>query len=229
MSHVPTRYHGLWQRSLYAEPAEGAPVFADRDTQVFWLQAGDWHADLRVPADRPDFAGVATLADCDRAQLVWLARQTAFAGITCVEGRFCTWHRLVDLAPTLDKDIGEMRFIDENTLEECHPRGLYRELWQRVTLAHTVAPRAHFDETGLPRWLEYGDHAMAITPRVALDSAHELLAGAETLSKTSLRARAAVEVSLAHRTPAGWHVRLSTWPWREDQSTRDPSRASSGV
>lgn len=218
MSHVPTHYHGLWRRTLYAEPAAGEPVFVDRDTQVFWLQAGDWHADLRVPADRPDFAGIDTLAGCGRDRLVWLACQTAFAGITRVEGRFCTWHRLVDLAPTLDKDIGEMRFIDDDTLEERHPGGLYRELWQRLTPAGSAEPVVRLDATGLPRWLEYGDHAMAIVPRREPSPNHDLLAAPERLSGAALHERTGLEISLARRTSDGWHVTLSLWPWREGRS-----------
>lgn len=215
MAPVPERYRGLWRRSLYAEPAEGEAALVDRDTRVYWLQVGDWHADLRVPADRPDCPGVRSVDDCPRAQLVRLAGQTAFAGITRVEGRFCTWHRLIDLSPELAKDIGVMRFVDDDTLEERHPQGLYRERWERVPVSAGAEPLARVDDGGLPRWLEYGDYAMAITPRAALGAAHDLLAPASTLDDTALRERLSLRIDFAERRPDGWHVARSTHPWRE--------------
>ncbi|MES1930013.1 hypothetical protein SADO_12184 [Salinisphaera dokdonensis CL-ES53] len=218
MGHVPLRYHGLWQRTLYAEPANGEPTYVDRDTQVYWLQAGDWHADLRVPGERPDFSGVGSLDDCSHEQLIWLAGQTAFAGITRVEGHFCSWHRLVDLSPGLEKDLGVMRFVDENTLEERQPVGRYRELWSRVSQNRKAEPIVQFDADGLPAWLEYGDHAMAVTARAGIAPAHDLLADPATLTTTVLRERTALEISFAERADDGWQIRLSTLPWLEGRS-----------
>mgnify|MGYP001228711045 FL=1 len=217
MGRLPTVYHGLWQRTLYAEPAEGEPAFVNRDTQVYWLQAGDWHADLRVPADRPGFTGVSTIGGCSREQLLWLVRQTAFAGITRVEGRFCTWHRLVDLSPGLEKDIGVMRFLDDDTLEERHPEGRYRELWSRVTTANQPEHITRCDRDGLPVWLQTGNYAMAITPRRAVTASHDLLADSATLTDAELAQRAAVEISFAKRRDDGWRIALSTLPWREGE------------
>jgi len=217
VGRLPTVYHGLWQRTLYAEPAEGEPAFVNRDTQVYWLQAGDWHADLRVPADRPGFTGVSTIGGCSREQLLWLVRQTAFAGITRVEGRFCTWHRLVDLSPGLEKDIGVMRFLDDDTLEERHPEGRYRELWSRVTTANQPEHITRCDRDGLPVWLQTGNYAMAITPRRAVTASHDLLADSATLTDAELAQRAAVEISFAKRRDDGWRIALSTLPWREGE------------
>ncbi|ERJ17761.1 hypothetical protein SSPSH_003445 [Salinisphaera shabanensis E1L3A] len=217
MDHVPQIYHGLWQRTLYAEPANGEPTFVDRDTQVYWLQAGDWHADLRVPTDRPDFTGQESLAACGRDQLEWLASQTAFAGITRVEGRFCTWHRLIDLSPGLNKDIGVMRFIDDDTLEECHPESTYREIWQRVTARDSAEPVVELDAAGLPRWLQYGDHAMAIQPRPAIAGEHDLLAAPAQCTTAELHARAAVNIRYATQHDDAWQVALSTLPWQENR------------
>ncbi|GAB3675972.1 hypothetical protein [Salinisphaera aquimarina] len=221
MGHVPPIYYGLWQRTLYAEPADGEPTFEDRDTRVLWLQAGDWHADLRVSTVRPDFTGVSSLADCGRNQLIWLARQTAFAGITRVEGRFCTWHRLVDLSPGLEKDIGEMRFIDYDTLEECHPRRRYREVWRRVSPRIDTQPVVRLDDTGLPVRLVFGDHAMFITPRDGLVKDHDLLTMPTALTSEQLTQRAALTLSYAERRGEQWLIRLSTWPWMEDRLVPD--------
>ena len=215
MSLVPPIYHGLWQRTLYAEPAQGEPEHIDDDTQVFWLQAGDWHADLRVPANRPDFAGIDSLDECSRDQLQWLAGQTAFAGITRVQGPFCTWHRLVDLSPGLEKDIGVMRFIDDDTLEECHPSGIYREVWRRMSVGERPEPIVERDASGLPRWLQYGDHAMAIDAGSTVEHEPDLFAHPSELSTAALKARMAVNIRYVRRRGATWEVRLSTRPWQE--------------
>ena len=217
MSLVPTRYHGLWQRTLYAEPARGEPDRVDDTTQVFWLQAGDWHADLRVPADRRDFTGIESLPACRRDQLEWLAGLTAFAGITRVQGPFCTWHRLVDLSPGLDKDIGVMRFIDDDTLEECHPSGRYREIWRRLTTLASAEPIVERNAAGLPCWLQYGDHAMAIDDRTPADNAPDLLAEPAGLDTAALQERLAVNIRYARRRDQAWEVQLSTWPWQENR------------
>ncbi|MCG7599235.1 hypothetical protein MHM84_05515 [Halomonas sp. McH1-25] len=211
---VPLDYRGVWQRTLYAGVGDEDRHIEDRTTRVIWLQTACWHADLRVPADRPDFADVTSLDDCDRDRLVWLASQTAFAGITRVEGRFCTWHRLLDLHPGLEKDVGEMAWRDDGVLEERHPRGLYLERWVRQTAAHDEEC-IQLGSDGLPRWLQWGDHAMAIVPRPTLPEAHDLLASPESLETFALRLRAGLEISYAQRANGSWKVVLSTRPWHE--------------
>ncbi len=218
-------YQGLWQRKLYAEPADGPPVFEDETTQVYWLQCGPWHADLRVPADRPDFDGITGLDDCNHEQLVWLASQTAFAGRTVVEGRLCTWHRLIDLSPGLDKDIGEMRFVARDTLEERHPLGTYREIWQRVPHSKPTEPLIELDRSGLPRRLEYGEHAMSIASRGTTDDEHDLLAPARELPALYLAQRLSAGISLSRQSEGRWQTLLSTAPWQEDTSP-EPTRLS---
>lgn len=156
MSAVPERYRGLWRRRCYVEPGRGAPAVADTSTRVLWLQTALWHADLRIPAAMPDFAGIARLADCDRARLLAIAGLTAFAGRTLVAGRLCTWHRLVDMAPGREKDIGAMRFLADGTLEECHPAGRYREHWEKSPPEADSTEIVYLDGHGLPVWLQRG-------------------------------------------------------------------------
>ncbi|MES1955407.1 hypothetical protein [Salinisphaera hydrothermalis] len=214
MSGVPARYRGLWRRRLYVEPAAGPSVVEDTTTEVYWLQTGLWHADLRIPVGMPDFTGVGSLADCDRMQLIWIAGLTAFAGRTIVEGRFCTWHRLVDMAPGLDKDIGGMQFLSDRLLEEQHPDGRYLERWEKVASGDATGEVARIDEAGLPVWLQQGAHAFRIVPRPSLEADHELLEAPETLAGAALARRAATEVSYLCRDADGWRVARSTHPWR---------------
>ncbi|MHB0775860.1 hypothetical protein [Halomonas sp. WWR20] len=213
---VPLAYRGVWQRTLYVGAGDGGRPVEDRTTRVIWLQTACWHADLRVPADRPDFAGVTSLDDCDRDRLVWLASQTAFAGVTRVEERLCTWHRLLDLRPGLEKDLGEMTWLDDGTLEERHPRGHYLERWERQT-AYQGEECIQLGSDGLPRWLQWGGHAMSIVPRPALPDAHDPFAEPASLDTEALRLRTGLEISYAQRNGEGWKVILSTHPWREGQ------------
>lgn len=218
---VPLDYRGVWRRTLYAGEGEHGDYVEDRSTRVVWLQTTHWHADLRVPADRPDAGSVMSLEECSREQLVWLASQTAFAGLTRVEGRFCTWHRLIDLYPGLEKDIGEMVWLDDGTLEERHPHGRYIEHWERQQ-AGSVNEQVCPGPDGLTRWLQFGDHAMSIVPRPALTQDHDLLATPESLETSALRLRAGLEISYAQRAGDSWRVVLSTQPWREGRRITPP-------
>jgi hypothetical protein len=59
----------------------------DAPIHVRWLQtqccgsavSSSFYADLRIAADRPDFAGVCSLAECNDAQLAWLCTQKRLA------------------------------------------------------------------------------------------------------------------------------------------------------
>lgn len=214
MSAVPDRYRGLWTRTRYVEPAAGEPIVADTSTWVFWLQTALWHVDLRIPAAAPDFGGIKGLADCDRERLVWIAGLTAFAGRTIVAGCFCTWHRLVDMAPELEKDIGKMCFGSDGTLEEHHPEGRYRERWAKLPDDGQTREVVKLDAGGLPVWLQHGSHAFIVRARPQMADDHDLLAPPAALATDALRVRAALEISYAHRGRQGWRVERSTHPWR---------------
>ncbi|WP_299315436.1 hypothetical protein [uncultured Halomonas sp.] len=217
---LPAAYHGVWQRSLYAEPSAPPHAQLDTTTQVIWLQTSSWHADLRLPAERLDFTGVDGLADCSREQLVWLARLTAFAGLTQVEGELCTWHRLVDLAPSLERDVGAMRFLEDGALEERHPHGHYLEHWER--LAGTGEELLILDDRKLPTWLQLGEHAIAIAHRPPGPDIDALFTPPERLDDDTLGWRASLRLDYLRRDADGWRVTLSTHPWREGLICRHP-------
>ena len=149
---VPEQYPGGWQRMLYAEPHTPPYRVTDTTTQVVWLQGHQWHADLRIPADAPDFSGIQSLEECSRSQLEWLASLTAFAGLTQIEDGICTWHRFQDLCPSLEKDVGLLRWLNDHTIEEQHPVGHYVEHWQRFTAPH-AKETIRIDALGRLRWL----------------------------------------------------------------------------
>ena len=212
---VPEQYQGGWQRTLYAEPNTPPYRVTDTTTQVVWLQGQQWHADLRIPTDAPDFSGIQTLEACSRPQLEWLASLTAFAGLTQIEGGVCTWHRFQDLCPSLEKDVGLLRWLDDITLEERHPHGQYVEHWQRF--ANDVIQEVVQDEHGQLRWQQIGNHAIAITPRPASNTS-ELFSSISTATDETLRWRASLRFDYLQRSSqGGWQIELSTQPWRKGQ------------
>lgn len=127
MNTVPNRYLGVWQRRLLST-AKGV---RDKDSTVFWLQTALLHGDLRLPATPAP--AVASLEKCDSAQLLALAEQAGFAGLTQVEDDLCYWHRLIDYQPVGGTaDIGEMRFDTPDRLIEDALDGSFQETWERL-------------------------------------------------------------------------------------------------
>src|SRR3569832_1831679 len=72
---VPNAYLGVWRRSLLE-----TPNLRDTHSHVFWLQTPRWHAALRLPAGRPDFSGIASLAECSGARRAGRARRRGGGG-----------------------------------------------------------------------------------------------------------------------------------------------------
>lgn len=220
---VPARYRGVWQRTLLETP-EGS----DTATTVFWLQAGRWHADIRLPDGRPDFSGIRSLAECGPAQIAWLAGQQGFAGITTVsaapDGReICQWHRLVDFQPpAATPDAGAMRFRGDE-LTETGVHAHYLETWRRLPdSAHGRMVLQLHDPADRPcrpmrLLMVTGRHVMHVRSRsapwpagVAPGTSLADLAGA---GKTALLD---FEISFGRLGPDGWTIARSTLPWREN-------------
>lgn len=219
MLPLPTWIQGAWHRERYTEPAAGEPRTVDNTTHVVWLQVGQWHADLRVSADRPDFTGIDSLETCDRPRLEYLARQTAFAGVTCIEGQFVQWHRFYDLSPDLEADMSRVECVAD-TLIERHPAGRFAEYWR---FFEDTGPDAEcdvlIDSQGHPRWLQWGGHAIRVVPGRTIGSDHDILATPETLDTDALKLRLQLVLDyLRHDVDGRWHVCRSTLPWREQLS-----------
>lgn len=127
MTPVPEPYLGVWQRRLLTT-ADG---LQDDSSTVFWLQTARLHADLRLPASGVE--GGAELALCNAEQLLALAEQQGFAGLTQVEDELCCWHRLMDYQPVSGRaDVGLLRFEGSERLLEEGLDGSYHEAWERL-------------------------------------------------------------------------------------------------
>lgn len=220
---VPDAYLGVWNRTLL-ETSSGR----DERSRVWWLQTPRWHADLRIPAERPDFSGVTRLADCDDGQLAWLATQQGFCGVTQVDGEVCTWHRQLDFQPANgSRDIGRMAFDGERVIE-TGVESDYLEIWER--LPHSRGGTAALElvvERGelpsRPAWLFVaGDCFMFVRGRAhpppsAVDLS-SLIAQARP-SRAQLLDWLNVEISFGHRSGATpWRIEHSTLPFREGKT-----------
>jgi len=215
---VPRRYQGVWVRTLLETP-EGR----DSSTWVRWLQAGDWHGDLRVPSD------------IDRQSLPGLALQQGFGGLTTItrpdptRPEVCTWHRRIDFQPPRSTpDAGQMVFESSERLIETGIHGPYLEVWER--LPDSLGP--HFallrlDTHGHPtdeQLLRAGRYLMHLRPRrmawPADVQADESLA--EVLQRHPAHSTALLDFDIAFGVWAQgqWTVERATRPAQEGRSMR---------
>ena len=221
---VPEQYRGVWRRSLLE-----TPDLRDTDTTVFWLQTERWHADIRLPAGRPDFSVVRSFGDCNQLQLDWLIQQNGFAGITEVnvaESReICRWHRLLDYQPErLVPDAGIMEFSTA-LLTETGLYSTYLEHWHGLPESRdgfaALQLMASTDAVSVPTELILiaGSYVMQVRDR-SVDWPAALKPGTllTTQAVSSDIALLDFELSFGRRTQNGWEILRSTLPWREGQS-----------
>ncbi|WP_085318120.1 hypothetical protein [Derxia lacustris] len=209
---VGADYLGVWRRDLLA-----APGVHDAATRRFWLQTADWHADLELPPDRPDFTGVDGFAACTDAQLHWLAGQRAFAGITRLAegGRLCCWDRQIDFALGDAPDLGANALAGD-TLHEWGALAEYYELWRREPgsaggVSHAAEGAVHLLRAG--SWFaRVRDRALPASPALRARRARaEGHAG-----RAELIAFADLEVSIGRiGADGGATIAHSTLPWLE--------------
>ncbi len=222
--NVPKNYLGVWKRTLLEQQGQ-----KDTSSLVLWLQTAHLHADIRIPANRPDFSNCKTLEDCSTDQLFWLATQQGFFGETIVNQNICQWHRQFDFQPTTGaRDIGEMVFDGENILLETGIDAPYFEVWQKLEGSHRnlndFAVQGE-DRHGLPTkasLLMAGNYFMYVRPRnVKLPNADSLtnLIEQQKLSQQQLLDYLDFEISFgelnSETTEINFPIQHSTLPFRE--------------
>jgi Protein HRI1 len=148
---VPANYIGVWQRELLETATS-----KDNSSLVLWMQTQQYHIDIRIPANRPQLPKAAKIEGYTNEELLQLATQQGFAGITQVtpstttSSDICQWHREMDFQPQTDvRDIGKMVFTDINTVIETGVDDLYLEVWRR--LEHSQQPCFFKSTTGKDR------------------------------------------------------------------------------
>jgi hypothetical protein len=212
---VPEAYVGLWQRTLLRAAGR-----EDTTTRVYWLQTSNWHADIRVPSDRPVLSGHFGLAALSAEEMRALARQQGFAGITEVEGDICRWHRRFDYQPPSGfNDVGRMQFDGPDRLLEHGVEQDYFEIWERV--ADAGASHVLKSDDGARRTLlqlSLGPWVMFVRPRgAALGRAVGLdqLVGSANDSERIALLDFEISFGRLDESTNSWRIELSTLPWME--------------
>lgn len=218
MLPVPARYRGLWRRTLLQ-----AGSLRDTASTVYWLQTEHWHADIRIPAGRPSFDGVTSLAQCSQVQRLFLARQQGFHGLTEVDTGarpdICRWHRLADFQPPASSpDAGALR-PDGELLVETGLHDDYLEHWERLSGSDRDTMVLAHDPSNGTLLLRAGGWAMRVVPRRACwpdglpaGTSLEAVMAAGDAQATALLD---FEISLVKITDIGCTVQHSTLPWLE--------------
>jgi hypothetical protein len=212
---VPTEYIGAWKRTLLR-----TPKVEDTTTQVYWMQTQSWHADIRVPANRPSCRGKLALGQLTRDELFGLARQQGFAGTTTVEGDICRWLRKYDFQPPSGADdVGRMEFETPDRVLEYGVEADYFEIWERVPGSRGESFAGRLSHDPLTLFLGAGDFRMLVRPRLAqLPTAPRMSVLAAEKTTGELRDLMDFEISFGKVIPGdAWRISLSTLPWREGE------------
>lgn len=218
-AYIPKNYIGVWERKKLRRGT--APW--DLTTRVYWLQTSSWHADIRVPADRPDFAGVDSLAACSDEQLKALLSQEAFCGTTIVQDDICRWVRQLDFRLRETNDFGRMVF-EGNALEEFGVETDYYELWDRLPksdgISHVFEQVTGDGDAGKAFLCIAGDYFIYTRNRhmwtsPAVRARKQIEMG--NASRGEIEAFLDFESSFGKIEGGVGRVTMSTLPWREGQ------------
>jgi len=76
------------------------------------MQTQQYHIDIRIPAARAGIRAVQALEEYTDKELLILASQQGFAGVTHVKLDICQWQREIDFQPvTGARDIGKCNLM----------------------------------------------------------------------------------------------------------------------
>jgi len=192
------------------------PKIEDTTTQVYWMQTQSWHADIRVPADRPSFTGKTSLDQLNRAELMELAKQQGFCGTTVVDEDICRWLRRYDFQPPSGaNDIGRMEFDGPDRLLEYGVEADYFEIWERLPGSKGMTSAVQVVDDPLALVLSTGAYVLSVRPRATkLPTASNLTTFLEGKNGRILREALDFEISFGRRVSAdAGRIELSTLPW----------------
>jgi hypothetical protein len=195
-------------------------------------------ADIRIAASRPELRERAGLADCSTEELLKLAEQDCFCGITLFDSAAtpfptASWPKeayLFRFQPVITfPEPGWIEWQrDGSRMIERAPSGAYIEEWRLQSGSRSFA--AHLARRGAATatcLYVAGEHAIfARNRRVKLppDKTLPELARAAGCERDRLEELVDCEFSYARRVQAGddYNIVLSTLPWREGKSLGCP-------
>jgi hypothetical protein len=205
---------------------------------AIWLQTESQYFDLRIPRDRPAFAGRRSLEDFTSDELMQLARQSGDTGVCTIENSVATWNSWSDRFGFFCDDVAI--FPDDGRLE---PKGnviyeyqtptspvVYEEAWVQQPYDHgliaylTLRSVKHPDDA-LAALVVVGRYAGYIEKstsdnRLSLEARLKGAAG----DLEAMRGALDCEASYAIRPRAGapYVVRHSNFPFREGEALDVP-------
>jgi hypothetical protein len=126
---VPTWLWGVWSRDWIQ-----VGKVRTNTVNVHYLQTPTYFSDVRIPKDRPRFAGAASFRDLSDADLRLLAKQSGFTGSTTMIGAVATWHHDMQYQPPDgSEDTGRLQRMAKGRMQEHGLDGSYTEAWRSVT------------------------------------------------------------------------------------------------
>lgn len=207
---------GLWRR-LAIEYPDGS---GDTTSEVYWLQAGDLYADVRIPKDRPQVPAPELWDEVPVDELRLLAMQQGFAGHIQLQGDQCTWHRWLDFQPSPPTpDEGTLQFDGRMLVERGIHQPYIEHWWHEEKVEEGFAAfRLQGPTPGL--LLIVGGHFMRAVGRRQPFAAHERLLfqlQQGEFDREQLAALLDCEISFGccQGAAGDWMVRRSTKPWLE--------------
>ena len=238
---VPSNYIGVWQRYLLETTA-----IKDDSSLVLWMQSQHYHIDVRIPAICTGFKAASALQEYSDAELLLLASQQGFAGLTHVtphtaqSSDMCQWLREIDYqAPTDARDIGKMVFTDANTVIETGIDDAYLEVWRR--LENSQEPNFFALSTGknhlgteTPAYLmRTGRHVAFARPRpVAVPKAPSLIHAIQSHKPTRelLLDWLDMEISFGEMLEENhWKIKHSTLPFKQNLIVDLPQKLTTSI
>jgi hypothetical protein len=235
---VPDWLVGLWRRESLTL-STGAE---DVTTHVFWGQTRSIYVDIRIPADRPSFAGRRSAGDCTPEELRALARQMGFAGRLALHGPKCTWLRDIDFQPDTGRpDTGLLRCEGDVLYETGEASSVighaYQEVYareasgsQRLAALKLKAATGGLAGAAGAILLVIDDRFLFARPRpspLPAGRTLEQLVEARIDDRDFVRACLDCEVSIGWIGPGqpSWTIALSTLPFREGRRVFPQARA----
>ncbi len=217
---LPEWLPGVWTREWIRKRGVSPDLF-----DVHYLQTTSVFADVRFARDRGSFPCVRSFADLTDAQLLVLAKQRAFMGVTTVSGVLATWHHEIDFQPPdLDPDVGRLEPSANAHMLEHALDGSYVESWRSLTPVDGRYLVVRAERSGrLDRALiVVGDYFVYVRNR------RKDLPVAESLDSLIVHTRATraqivgyldceFSTGLVRGGSIPWQIQQSTLPWLEHQ------------
>lgn len=226
---VPEKMIGCWER-LYIRFSEGTE---DKTTRVIWLQTLSGVADIRIAASRPNLRGRRGFGDCSKDELLKLAEQDCFCGVTLFDPDAkpfptASWPKeayLFRFQPVITfPEPGWIVWQDSGScMIERAPSGAYEEDWRLQSGSRSFAAHLTKRDAATTTCLYVaGEHAIYARNRaVDLPSDKTLLEIARDTKYDRGRLQELVncDFSYGRRTQSGgdFKIEISTLPWREGQ------------